>query len=295
MISSEKMKNHLPEPINNDLILGFLHLPGESNVILSAPHAQGPKADTNTGEIAFRAALITKSHALISTISRKKLDLNYPSIEARNSAYRRRLKEITAKIHKRSSSVLILDIHGMKSSEETPPAICVGTLVGLTADEETLQLVMDSIEEAEIQVCWPELEAPSLIGGDITASSGKPKSGIQAIQLEFDSQLREQETKEAIQVLVKIIEKWQQKNPRLWGSALLLQLLKGAYPIESKSYLYSILKEKCDHLYWWKDKALDIDEFVSIFPEDLFPIKDSTSLLKGEIAKRIKKGKRGDK
>jgi N-formylglutamate amidohydrolase len=193
------------------ILKGFVEIPGEVPVLLTAPHAMGPKADRFTGEIAYRLAVETGAHALIATISREELDYNRAN--CRDTPFRKRIQEIIEDLLTTNSEVLLLDTHGMEKSIksfEDEIMIIYGTAGGITIDVDYIEMFREELEEEGIIAEYAFMEAPQYIGGDIVVHHGKPSKGVHAVQIEIASKKRElgEHSRNLLEAFANFIRRW---------------------------------------------------------------------------------------
>lgn len=122
--------------LSDDVILGYLEVKGSNPVLITSSHSQGPDADYNTGEIAYRVASLTNSHGMICTFSRTQIDAN--RVEGRVLPYRKKIADIVTN----SNIHYIFDIHGMKLTEYD---IDFGTAGGKTATETLISSMIKTL------------------------------------------------------------------------------------------------------------------------------------------------------
>lgn len=270
------------EIINNEKnpsIKGFIYNYGTRNVILTAPHAQGPSSDLFTGEIAYRVGEKTGAHIFISTISREKLDLNYPSKHARLSQFRIKLQNLVKTLIKEHKNVLVLDIHGM--DREDGPDIFVGTLSESTARIEAIHLIMNEFEKEGLEAWLAEFFEPSLIGGDIIASLGHLDEAIDAIQIEINQNHRHIGDTHILTALVNIINHWLKLHRPIWGTGAILKKIAGSkFPIKAKQDLLRSLGGGDTLIQWAKGKHRKVDEIIATIEDKWFPIMNSKELIR---------------
>lgn len=188
---------------------GFVEVPGDTPVLLTAPHAMGPKADRFTGEIAHRIAVETSAHALIATISREELDYN--RARSRNTPFRKRIYAIITDLLKTHSEILLLDIHGMEKSIKSLDGeitVIYGTAGGATIDIDYIDIFREELKEKGIIAEYAFMEAPQYIGGDIIAHHGKPSKGVHAVQIEIASKNRELGEQNLLEAFANFIRRW---------------------------------------------------------------------------------------
>ncbi|MCK5587305.1 MAG: N-formylglutamate amidohydrolase, partial [Candidatus Lokiarchaeota archaeon] len=189
---------------------GFIEIPGNLPVLLTAPHARRPRDDLFTGEIAYRVAVETGSYALIATVSREDQDYNRP--KGRESPFRKRVQEIIADILETHSEVLLLDIHGKaKPSTYLGDEITVifGTVRGRSIDADYIDMLREELRANYIRGEYAfTIGAVNYVGGDIVRYHGKPSRGVHAVQLEIASQNRQLGEQGLITAIVNFIRRW---------------------------------------------------------------------------------------
>ena len=193
----------------NILILkGFIETTGDIPVLLTAPHAMGPRADLLTGEIAYRVATETGAYALIATVSRE--DKDYNRAKWRDTPFRKRIQEIIADLLKTHSEVLLLDIHGMEKPITSFDEITVlfGTAGGVTIDVDYIDMLREELEAKGIHGEYAFMEAPQYMGGDIVSHHGKPSRGVHAAQLEIAAKNRQLGERDLIDAVVNFIRRF---------------------------------------------------------------------------------------
>ncbi len=259
-------------------IKGYIFFQGKNNVLLSAPHAQGPSADNFTGELAFQIAKLTNSGAIIGTISREKIDYNRAT--SRDSPFRQFLSQEISRLHRKYRSTILLDIHGVAA--RGGPSTYIGTQFGKTASPEVFDMILETFWALDVDAALASIVDPSLIGGDIIGEVGNPKDGIHAIQIEIDQRHRELgEGNEIIQGLILIIKKWIQKHPTVVGMPAVLQRLKGIqYPIDNVKILLDFLSREGETIPLAKNKFLKNENLGSFLGLSNFPILTPSELLK---------------
>ena len=264
-------------------LCGFILLPGSSNsnVILSAPHAQGPSADEATGEIVARVAQVTKSHALISTRSRLEIDPNSLGANGQSSEYRGKLRELILTLAQTHDDVLLLDVHGMKRRESIDsPAVLLGTSMGKTADLEIVELVKRTFLEVGITACPAEDHDYGLIGGGIVNEAADLGPNIHAIQLEFDPLERSVGSSKIGNALVKIIRRWKYGR-KVTGAASLAKRFRGVkFPIETKEDLKRILMKDGEEISMNQVDQYSVLDIVESVPPKSFPLESAQLTMK---------------
>ncbi len=187
---------------------GFIETPGDIPVLLTAPHAMGPRADLLTGEIAYRVAIETGAYALIATVSRE--DKDYNRAKWRDSPFRKRIQELIADLLETHSEVLLLDIHGMEKPITSFDEITVlfGTAGGVTIDVDYMDMLREELEVKEIHSEYAFMEAPQYMGGDIVSHHGRPSIGVHAAQLEIAAKNRQLGERDLIDAVVNFIRRW---------------------------------------------------------------------------------------
>ena len=225
-MASFKKQLETANKTTDETIKGFIYKAGVKNVVLTAPHAQGPSADLFTGELAYRIGERTGAHVFISTLSREKLDLNLPSKLAKMSPFRLELSKRVQLLSREYKDVLAIDLHGMEKNEG--PDIYLGTLDGATAKIEVINLIIEEFEENGFETWLAEFFEPSLIGGDIIASLGTLGNNIHAIQIEINLKHRQIGNKKILNALVRVINQWNKKYGPIWGTASILRRIDGA-------------------------------------------------------------------
>ncbi len=263
----------------NNSIKGFIYHCGTKNVILTAPHAQGPSSDLFTGEIAYRAGEKTGAHIFISTVSREKLDLNYPSKLARISKFRIKLNNLANSLIKEYGNVLVLDLHGM--GREDGPDIYIGTLSESTARIEAIHLIINEFEKYGLEAWLAEFFEPSLIGGDIIASLGHLDETIDAIQIEINQNHRHIGETQILTALVNIINHWLKLHRPIWGTGAILRKIAGSkFPIKTRQDLLRNLGGGDTLIQWAKGKHRRVDEIIATIKDKWFPIMSSKQLIR---------------
>jgi len=267
-------------------ITGFIYRIGTKNVVITAPHAQGPSSDLFTGEIAYKVGERTGAHVLISTVSRDKLDLNYPSDQARMSPFRSELKNLVQHLVDEYEEVLVVDLHGMDKKDG--PDIYLGTLAGTTARIRVINFIIEEFETEGLEVWLAEYFEPSLIGGDIISSIGNLGETIDAVQIEINQQNRQLGNKKLLHALVQVITQWIKKYGPVWGTAAILRRITGVkFPIETKPDLTRLLGGKDSNIHWAKEKRWKVKEIVDSIEDECLPIKSSKRLI--QIIKNIRR------
>lgn len=278
-MSSFKKQLESASKATDDAIKGFIYQAGSINVVLTAPHAQGPSSDLFTGEIAYRVGVRTRAHVFISTLSREKLDLNLPSKLAQISPFRLKLKNLVQSLTKKHSDVLVIDIHGMEKNEG--PDIYLGTLAGKTARIEVINLIIEAFEKEGFEAWLAEYFEPSLIGGDITASLSDLGENIDAVQLEIYQKYRQIGDNRIINALVRVITQWNKKYGPVWGTAAILRRITGVkFPIKSKNTLIRYLGGDDMEIHWAKGKRRKVRDIIDPIEEKWFPVNNSKELLR---------------
>ena len=276
-----RFKNRL-ETVNKateDAIKGYIYLPGSRNVVLTAPHAQGPSSDLFTGEIAYRVGERTGAHVFISTLSREKLDLNNPSKRARMSPFRLRLDNLVQILAKEYDKILVVDLHGMDKKEG--PDIYLGTLAGTTAKIEVINLLIEEFENEGFEAWLAEFFEPSLNGGDITASMSNLGENIDAVQIEINQKHRQLGNKKILRALVRVINQWNKKYRPVWGTASILRRIAGAkFPIETKQDLIRYLGGADMKIHWAKGKSRKVKDIIDNIEDKWFPVNNSKDLIR---------------
>jgi len=242
-VSNFKKQLESASKATDDALKGFIYQAGSINVVLTAPHAQGPSSDLFTGEIAYRVGARTRAHVFISTLSREKLDLNLPSKLTQISPFRLELKKLVQRLTNEHSEVLVIDLHGMEKIEG--PDIYLGTLAGKTARIEVINLIIEAFEKEGFEAWLAEYFEPSLIGGDITASLSNLGENIDALQLEINQKHRQIGNTRIINALVRVITQWNKKYGPVWGTASILsrKVRDIIDPIEEKWFPVNNSKE----------------------------------------------------
>lgn len=262
----------------DDALKGFIYQAGSINVVLTAPHAQGPSSDLFTGEIAYRVGVRTRAHIFISTLSREKLDLNLPSKLAQMSPFRLKLKNLVQSLIKEHNDVLVIDIHGMEKKEG--PDIYLGTLAGKTARIEVINLIIETFEKEGFEAWLAEYFEPSLIGGDITASISDLGKNIDAVQIEINQIHRDLGSKKIIHALVQVIIQWNKKYGPVWGTASILRRITGVkFPIISKTLLIQYLGGEDKEIHWAKGKPLKVRDIINPIDDKWFPVNNPKELI----------------
>ncbi|MFX0115310.1 MAG: N-formylglutamate amidohydrolase [Candidatus Hodarchaeota archaeon] len=260
-------------------IQGYIFLRGRNNILLSAPHAQGPSADNFTGELAFKVGEKTNSGVIAATLSRKEVDYNRAS--ARNSPYRCLLKDEFFKLQRKYQTALLLDIHGVAARSDGP-SIYVGTQFGSTSSPIVTDLVLEALWAADIDAVLASLADPSLIGGDIIGSLGDPREGRHCIQLEIDQRHRAiGRGEEIIRGLLSVIRRWEEAFPTTVGISAILRRLRGVrYPIDSLETLLLLLSRQGNNIAIARGTLAEI-ETLRVFMEPIsFPILSSRELMR---------------
>ncbi len=258
---------------------GYIFLKGRSNVLLSAPHSQGPSADNFTGEIAFRVAEKTSASVIAATISREKLDYNRAT--ARESPYRSLLKEKLLELQRKYQNALLLDIHGV-ATRPGGPSVYVGTQFGRTAAPQVIDLVMEGFWAVDVDAVLASLADPSLIGGDIIGSLGKPKEGCHCIQVEIDQRHRTIGCgEEIIRGLISAIRGWNSVFPTAVGISAILHRLRGVqYPINSLETFLLLLSRDGETIAIARGTLTEIEELREFMKPIKFPISSSRELMR---------------
>lgn len=271
-------KKKLPQIIPNS-IQGYIFLKGRNNILLSAPHSQGPSADNFTGEIAFKVGKKTNSGVIASTISREKLDYNRAS--ARNSPYRSQLKEEVFRLQSKFQTVLLLDIHGV-ATRPGGPSIYVGTQFGRTASPRVIDLILDAFWSVDVDAVLASLGDPSLIGGDIIGSLGDPAKGRHSFQLEIDQRHRAMGLGEdIIRGLLTVIKRWEETFPTVVGISAILRRLRGVrYPIDSLETLLLLLSREGNIIPISRGNSTEIEELRKFMEAISFPIPSSREFMR---------------
>jgi len=162
---------------------GYLEVRGPKPVLITAPHAQGPRADVFTGEIAYKVARATGANALVATVSRamtvdgRPLDLNREW--TRDHPFRRRIEEL-----KEEGVRFIVDVHGM-ADDPLRPEIDLGTLGGRTMRASLVRRIIDRLEELGFDVGYEQ----EFYGGDIVEYHCDGRD-VQGVQVELSESLR---------------------------------------------------------------------------------------------------------
>lgn len=187
---------------------GFIEIPGDLPVLLTAPHAMGPRADLLTGEIAYRVAIEVGAYALIATVSRE--DKDYNRAKWRDTPFRKRIQEIISSLLKTHSEVLLLDIHGMEKPIASFEEITVlfGTSGGVTINVDYIEMLREELEARGIQGEYAFMEGPQYMGGDIISYHGKISRGVHAVQLEIAAKNRKLGERDLIDAIVNFIRRW---------------------------------------------------------------------------------------
>lgn len=190
---------------------------------IDAVHAVSPGADELTDEIVEGVVEKINCSGIISTVSRKKADLNRPRCEKNKDAvdeYRQTIREILDHLGivnekgKLIKPYLHLAIHGMANREEKD--IEIGTRFGRTCDP----LVRDWFEEALSKKIDCKIVVDKEFIGDISLtahrigdSSGYSGYGnlYNAIQVEISRTLREKSRQELIKAFSDIILEFNSK------------------------------------------------------------------------------------
>jgi len=262
-----------------DSIQGYIFLRGRNNVLLSAPHAQGPSADNFTGEIAFKVAEITDSGMIASTLSREKLDYNHSL--SRNAPYRQLMKEELFRLHRRYGEVLLLDIHGV-ATRPGGPSIYLGTQFGKTASPTVIDLVLEAFWSIDVDATLASLADPALIGGDIVGSLSDPREGRHAIQIEIDQRHRKVGSgEEIVKGLVIAIKRFEESFPSLIGLSAILRRLKGVhYPIKSLETFLGLLSRDGKTIPVTKKAFIGLTTLADLMDTISFPVLSPKELMR---------------
>ncbi|MFQ5976921.1 MAG: N-formylglutamate amidohydrolase [Candidatus Heimdallarchaeota archaeon] len=267
-----------PQTIPNS-IQGYIFLKGRNNILLSAPHSQGPSADNFTGEIAFRVGKKTESGVIAATISRERLDYNRAS--ARNSPFRFQLKEEVFRLQKKFQTALLLDIHGV-AARPAGPSVYVGTQFGRTASPRVIDLILDAFWSVDVDAVLASLGDPSLMGGDIVGSLGNPMEGRHCVQLEIDQRHRSIGFgEEIIRGLLSVVKRWEETFPTAVGISAILHRLRGVrYPIDSLETLILLLSRGGNTISISRSSSTEIEELRKFMEAASFPIPSSRELMR---------------
>lgn len=277
-MSNFKKKLEFASKATDDTIKGFIYQLGSINVVLTAPHAQGPSSDLFTGEIAYRVGVKTRAHVFISTLSRQMLDLNLPSKLAQISPFRLELEKLIQKLTKKHSDILVIDLHGME--KKNGPDIYLGTLAGKTSRIEVINLIIEALEKEGFETWLAEYFEPSLIGGDITASISNLGENIDAVQMEINQMHRNLGGKKIIPALVEVITQWNKKYGPVWGTASILRRIRGVkFPIKSKKSLIKYLGGRGMEIHWAKGKRRKVRDIIDPIEDKWFPLYNSKELI----------------
>ncbi len=159
-----------------EIIPGYTYIPGRRPILLTASHAASPGSDINTGFLARRLAIRTRSYALISHVPRLFIDSN--RLVGRLLPFRRKLDEILSSRRIR----LILDLHSM---ERDGVWVEIGVWFGLSATKKFVMRLIDILDRHDI----PYEISYRFFGGDIIFyHANRPR--INAIQLEISNAVR---------------------------------------------------------------------------------------------------------
>ena len=189
-----------------DYIPGYRYIPGTVPVLLTAPHAMPPMADTNTGRIATIVAKKTSAYALISTIPRFIADHN--RVIGRVWPFRRILENLV--INRRIK--LIIDLHATSRTREN--LIEIGTWYGFSISKRDLTLLMRILDSKGISYGITS----RFVGGDIIFyHSNIPIVGT--IQLEISRGASKKEIRKIIRSLIEFINKLSGARKR-WKNSL---------------------------------------------------------------------------
>ncbi len=159
-------------------ISGFFEVKGVSPVLITCSHSQAPKADNNTGEIAFRVATLTNSYGLISTISREQIDANRK--EGRILEYRKKIAEVI----KAKNIHYLFDIHGMKNTDYD---IDIGTANGKTATDGFVNSIIQTFLSFGLDA-KKDFKYSGLSNDLLMTNSNSPE--LQAVQIEISEENR---------------------------------------------------------------------------------------------------------
>ena len=174
-----------------------MEIVGLGHVLLTAPHASSPEADTHTGSIVEEAALTSRSHAVIGKVSKEFLDPH--RIQAAQSEFR---KGVEAFIEEDAIRYL-LDIHGKKE-----PGVYISTAPGQTSSDSTIGLVMSRLTKdftVNVNKEFAKLNPDSII----TTYNRKDAKGdfvLEAIQIGFGQEERQFQREKVISDISEIAD-----------------------------------------------------------------------------------------
>ena len=162
--------------------LDHMEIVGLGRVLLTAPHASSPEADSHTGSIVEEAALTSRSYAVIGKVSKEFLDFH--RIQAAQSEFR---KGVEAFIEEDGIRYL-LDIHGKKE-----PGVYIGAAPGRTSSDSTIELVMSRLAK-DFTVNVNKEFAKLNPGSIVTTYNRKDAKGefvLETIQIDFGQDERQ--------------------------------------------------------------------------------------------------------
>lgn len=168
-----------------------LYIKGDAPVLITVPHATPPENEPYLKGIATELSGLTRSHALIGGISRKKLDLSRE--EGKGTEFRARISGLKA-----GGLKLILDLHGAKYS-----GMFIGTVGGKSASDAAVSSLKEVLKRYGFAVT---IDHPGYSGskpGSIASSYAGP--GIEVLQLEIGHAQRAGRRREIIEALAEFI------------------------------------------------------------------------------------------
>jgi hypothetical protein len=176
----------------------YEEIDGEVTVLLTAPHAHPPEADLNTDIIARLVAQESRCYALISHVSRTRLDLNKTA--GLNHPFRKRIRQLveSAKIK------YILDIHGSKR-DCFHPQIELGTADLTTASAETVQGISSILRKKGFDVAADKLLKGRKTEGNIIKSYFNSERKIECVQVEIRRDLRDNPENVKFKILIEAL------------------------------------------------------------------------------------------
>jgi len=168
------------------------HIPGSMPVLLTAPHAAGPRSDDGVSDLVFRAQTGTGAHAVLATISRKILDLNNISLAA--EPFFEKIQDLIDHGVK-----LLVDVHSMNG--KAGHDIEIGSLCGDTLSLRKRDIMKEMFEKSGFKVAvdlkW--------IGGAVVGIFSKD---IETVQIEISRQIiRNDEVVNILCAIVNALEK----------------------------------------------------------------------------------------
>lgn len=174
---------------------------GEGYVLLAAPHAAGPEADLQTGQIVEDAALTSRCYAVVGKVSPEYRDLN--RVQAAQTELR---KSIDAMIEENGIRCL-LDIRGKKDA-----GVKMVELDGTTISPATIEFVRTRLSK-NFAVTGLLESAGSRPENNFTVYSKEDVRGssFEALQLQFGKRERELERELVVNSLVELVALLNQK------------------------------------------------------------------------------------